>query len=198
MKKLLIIPMCILFIALSCKKDKTPAEEKEVIKGNIKQVTETVNGITYKIFTDVNTTNFKGILVVGSGNDESNPSEGSINGASETALCEKAAANGYAAAIVRYQKPAAGTDWDSRSKLMGEDFDKAIVGLVDGVPFISKNLPIRDSLRDNTSNIEVNAVFGYEFDENDRMLAQIQTSKYTHGAETTDQVIKGKFEYKCN
>jgi len=70
--------------------------------------------------------------------------------------------------------------------------------LVDGVSFISKNLPIRNSLRDNTSNTEVNAVFGYEFDENDRMLAQIQTSKYTQGAETTDQVIKGKFEYKCN
>lgn len=128
MNRLLPLLMCV-FIALSCKKDKTPTDEKEVVKGNIKQVTETVNGITYKIFTDVNTTNFKGILVVGSGNDESNPSEGSINGASETALCEKAAANGYAAAIVRYQKPAAGTDWDSRSKLMGEDFDKAIVGI---------------------------------------------------------------------
>ena len=70
--------------------------------------------------------------------------------------------------------------------------------LVDGVPFTSKNLVIRNSVRDNTNNIEINAVFGYEFDENDRMLAQIQTNKYTTGGETTDQVIKGKFEYKCN
>ncbi|TKC08931.1 hypothetical protein [Pedobacter frigoris] len=129
MKKLLIIPMCILLIVLSCKKNKTPADEKEVVKGNIKQVVETVNGITYKIFTDLNTTNFKGILVVGSGNEENNPSEGAINGAAETALCEKAAANGYAAAIVKYQKPPAGADWNSRAKLIGEDFNRAIVGI---------------------------------------------------------------------
>ncbi|MCX3265492.1 hypothetical protein [Pedobacter agri] len=138
MKKLLIIPICIIITAIACKKDKTPNEEKEVIKGNIKQVTETVNGITYKIFTGINTTNFKGTLVVGSGNDENNPSEGAIDGAAETALCEKAASNGYAAAIVKYQKPAAGADWNSRAKLMGEDFNKAIVG-ISGKYGIDKN-----------------------------------------------------------
>ncbi|AZI27242.1 hypothetical protein EA772_18565 [Pedobacter sp. G11] len=129
MKKLLILPICIVIAFVACKKDKTPNEEKEVVKGNIKQVTETVNGITYKIFTGINTTNFKGILVVGSGNDENDPSEGAIDGAAETALCEKAASNGYAAAIVKYQKPAAGADWNSRAKLMGEDFNKAILGI---------------------------------------------------------------------
>jgi hypothetical protein len=137
MKKLLTLLMCIC-VALSCKKDKTSAEEKEVIKGDIKQVTETVNGITYKIFTDKNAANFKGILVVGSGNDENNPSEGAINGSAETALCEKAAANGYAAAIVKYQKPPAGADWNSRAKLLGEDFNKAIVG-ISGKYGIDKN-----------------------------------------------------------
>ena len=108
MKSVILIVACILTIGTACKKSKTPVEDKEVIKGDIKQVIETVNGITYKIFIDKNATNFKGILVLGSGNDENNPSEGAINGASETALCEKAAANGYAAAIVKYQKPAAG------------------------------------------------------------------------------------------
>lgn len=129
MKKLLIIPICILIVALSCKKDKSNDKEEEIVKGDIKQVTETVNGITYKLFTSNSSTTFKGILVVGSGNDENNPSEGAINGATETALCEKAAANGYAAAIVRYQKPPAGADWNSRAKLLGEDFNRAIVGI---------------------------------------------------------------------
>ncbi|MCX2477355.1 hypothetical protein OQZ33_23675 [Pedobacter sp. MC2016-05] len=138
MKKSLIVPMCIILTALACKKHKTPAEDQEVIKGDIKQIVETVNGITYKIFTDKNATDFKGILVVGSGNDENNPSEGQINGTSETALCEKAAANGYAAAIVRYQKPPNGADWNSRAKLMGEDFNKAIVG-ISGKYSIDKN-----------------------------------------------------------
>lgn len=138
MKRLLTLMMCVSFIALSCKKDKTPAEEKEVINGNIKETTETVNGITYKLFTDKDATNYKGILVVGSGNDENNPSEGAINGATETALCKKAAANGYAAAIVRYQKPPAGADWNARAKLLGEDFNKAIVG-ISGKYGIDKN-----------------------------------------------------------
>ncbi|UIR55639.1 hypothetical protein LZQ00_15380 [Sphingobacterium sp. SRCM116780] len=138
MKKLVLIPMCIFFIVLSCKKDKAPSEGTEVIKGDIKQVVETQNGITYKIFTDKNTTTFKGILVVGSGNDENNPSEGGINGAVETALCEKAAANGYAAAIVKYRKTPGTEDWNGSAKMLGEDYDKCIVAIA-GKYNIDKN-----------------------------------------------------------
>lgn len=119
---------------ISCKKDK----DKVVINGNIKETTETVNGITYKLFTAKDATTYKGILVMGSGNDENNPSAGSLDGAAETALCKKAAENGYAAAIVKYQKPAAGTDWGARAKLMGEDFDKCIVA-ISGKYGIDKN-----------------------------------------------------------
>lgn len=43
MKTSLIIPACIIIPVLACKKDKTPEEEREVIKGNIKQVVETVD-----------------------------------------------------------------------------------------------------------------------------------------------------------
>jgi len=52
---------CFLLIVFFCKKDKT-TEEKEVVKGNLKEVVETVNGITYKIFTEKNATTFKGIF----------------------------------------------------------------------------------------------------------------------------------------
>jgi hypothetical protein len=130
MKKLLITAMCLLTIASSCKKDKVQ-ENKEVVSEDLKQVVETTNGITYKIFTAKNETSFKGILVVGSGNDENNPSEGALDGGAETALCQKAAANGYAAAIVKYQKPAVGSDWNARAKLLGQDYNKCIVAISD-------------------------------------------------------------------
>lgn len=134
MKNLILIPLIILCIIVSCKKDK----DKVVINGDIKETTETLNGITYKLFTAKEATKYKGILVIGSGNDENNPSEGAINGAAETAICKKAAANGYAAAIVNYQKPPAGSDWNARAKLLGEDFNRAIVA-ISGKYGIDKN-----------------------------------------------------------
>ena len=134
MKNLILIPLLILCIIVSCKKDK----DKVVINGDIKETTETLNGITYKLFTAKEATTYKGILVIGSGNDENNPSEGAINGAAETAICKKAAANGYAAAIVNYQKPPAGSDWNARAKLLGEDFNRAIVA-ISGKYGIDKN-----------------------------------------------------------
>ncbi len=134
MKKLILINLLILIVLFSCKKDKN----KTVINGDIKETTETVNGSTYKLFTLKDATNFKGILVIGSGNDENNPTEGAINGASETALCKKAADNGYAAAIVKYQKPAAGADWNTRAQLMGDDFNKCILA-ISGKYGIDKN-----------------------------------------------------------
>ena len=134
MKNLILIPLIILCIIVSCKKDK----DKVVINGDIKETTETLNGITYKLFTAKEATKYKGILVIGSGNDENNPSEGAIDGAAETAICKKAAANGYAAAIVNYQKPPAGSDWNARAKLLGEDFNRAIVA-ISGKYGIDKN-----------------------------------------------------------
>lgn len=125
MKKLILIPVIIVCIMISCKKDNTKVQ----IKGDIKETTETLNGITYKLFTAKEATSYKGILVMGSGNDENNPSEGAINGAAETALCQKAAENGYAAAIVKYQKPPNGADWGARAKLLGEDYDRCIVAI---------------------------------------------------------------------
>jgi len=128
MKKLLLLALCLLTITAACKKARAP-EDKAVVFENIKQTVETTNGITYKIFTVNNQTTFKGILIVGSGNDEENPAEGSLDGGAETALCQKAAANGYAAAIVKYQKPPAGSDWNARAKLIGQDYHKCITAI---------------------------------------------------------------------
>ncbi|MGN8056685.1 hypothetical protein ACTJKN_10450 [Pedobacter sp. 22163] len=51
----------------------------------------------------------KVFLVMGSGNDENNPMEGGLTGGAETEICEKAAANGYAAAILKYPALSIGT-----------------------------------------------------------------------------------------
>lgn len=128
MKKLLLASISILLLVVSCKKNETQ-DGKQVINGNVKQVVETVNGITYKIFTDKDAANFKGILLVGSGNDENNPTEGNIDGAAETALCQKAAVNGYASAIVKYRKTPGTADWNTSAKMIGEDYDKCIVAI---------------------------------------------------------------------
>jgi dienelactone hydrolase len=74
-------------------------------------------------------TQFKGILVAGSGNDEANPTPGTLNGAAETDLCQTAAKNGYVAAIVQYRKTAGNADWNNSAKQIAEDYDKCISAL---------------------------------------------------------------------
>jgi len=130
MKNLTIAIACCIILAIACKKNNDEAQE--VIKGDLKESIETVNGITYKIFTGNDATTFKGILVMGSGNDENNPTEGSLDGAAETAICEKAAANGYVAAIVKYRKTPGNANsdtWNTSAKMIGEDYDKCIVAI---------------------------------------------------------------------
>ena len=119
--------VCILALAIACKKDK--AKDQEVVDGNIISTVETANGITYKLFTAKGANSFKGILVMGSGNNEANPTEGDINGAAETEICKKAAANGYIAAIVKYRKTPGNADWNGSAKMIGEDYNKCIVAI---------------------------------------------------------------------
>lgn len=128
MKKLIILLAYFLLIIAGCKENKGEIN-KEAIIGDIKQTIIVENGITYKIFTNKNINSFKAILVVGSGNNENNPTEGSLDGAAETALCQKAANNGYAAAIVKYRKTPGTADWNTSAKMIGEDYDKVITSI---------------------------------------------------------------------
>ncbi len=108
---------------VSCKKSK---DNDQTADGEVKQVVETQNGITYKLYTKTNSASFKGILIMGSGNNESNPSPGSMDGAAENDLCKKAAQNGYASAIVQYRKTPGLSNWDLSAQMVGEDYDKCI------------------------------------------------------------------------
>ncbi|PST82335.1 hypothetical protein C7T94_16270 [Pedobacter yulinensis] len=133
MKDMILKLLLVAIIASACKKksvqDGTPAPE------GLTQLTETANGITYRLITPIETQHLKGILVIGSGNDENNPGPGALDGAAENAVCQKAAAAGYAAAIVAYRS-GRGMGWNDRATQMGQDFDRCISALAQkyGIP----------------------------------------------------------------
>ncbi len=102
-----------------------------ILPGNIERTTQTANGITYKVYIQKDRESYKGILVMGSGNNENNPTPGSLDGSGENALCQKAAENGYVAAIVQYRKGPGTADWNRSAEIMGEDYDACIRALSD-------------------------------------------------------------------
>src|ERR1700748_3278570 len=66
---------------------------------------------------------------MGSGNDENNPTAGSLDESVDVDLCEKAALNGYVAAIVQYRKTAGTADWNTSAKIIGDDYNTCITAL---------------------------------------------------------------------
>ena len=116
--------LIIISIMLSCGKS-----NNSVTNANIKETVETKNGITYKSFVANGASNFKGILVMGSGNDENNPTVGGLDESTDIDLCTKAAQNGYVAAIVQYRKTPGLADWNTSAQEIGEDYNSCIVAL---------------------------------------------------------------------
>ncbi|MDP9041083.1 MAG: hypothetical protein M3N30_03815 [Bacteroidota bacterium] len=117
----------LLLLALSCKKNGSPTANQ--VTGSMAERTETSNGITYRLFIVEGQASYKGIVVMGSGNDENNPSSGSLNGAHETEFCEKAASNGYIGAIVQYRKTPGVADWNASAQMIAADYDLCIQAL---------------------------------------------------------------------
>jgi len=126
--KALLSILFVLAVFAACSK-KNDSSTAPVVKGDVIETTLTSNDITYKTFTGKNISQYKGILVMGSGNDESNPSPGALNGAAETDLCTKAAAGGYVAAIVQYRKTPGNADWNASAKIIGDDYNTVITAL---------------------------------------------------------------------
>jgi hypothetical protein len=114
----------LLGVILSCSKSNSSETS-----GNVKQTVETKNGVTYKSFVASGASSFKGILVMGSGNDENNPTVGSLDESTDIDLCTKAAQNGYVAAIVQYRKTPGLADWNTSAQEVGEDYSSCITAL---------------------------------------------------------------------
>ena len=97
--------------------------------------TETLGGVNVKIYLKepAASTNRKGIVVIGSGNNEMAPTPGSLTGGLENALCQKLAEEGYIGAIVQYNVPAVTSNysnWNDVSIALAAEYNKAINGII--------------------------------------------------------------------
>jgi hypothetical protein len=90
-----------------------------------------VNGMAYKLYEPATNTfpTPKGILVIGSGNNENAPTVGTLTGSTENDLCKLAADNGYVAAVVAYTQGRGVQDWNGSALQMGNDFDACITDI---------------------------------------------------------------------
>lgn len=140
MKNIYFLLTCTLLVAACSKKTDTGPKD-EITAAGIVETTQTANGITFRSFVKKDLNQFKGILVMGSGNNEDNPTPGTLDGAAETRLCEKAAQNGYAAAIVQYRKTPGTSHWNDSAGMIGEDYDKCI-GALSAKYGVDKNLSV--------------------------------------------------------
>lgn len=68
----------------------------------------------------------KGLLLMGSGNNESNPAVGSLTGSLENSLCADAARQGYVAAIVQYSAGPGIANWNASAQQLAEDYDRCV------------------------------------------------------------------------
>lgn len=119
--KLFVCFCIILIVSLSCREKNEP----EVLQSTESVVIESGNGITYKLYKPAGNS-YKGIIVVGSGNNENQPSEGSLDGAAENDLCKKASEEGYLAAVVKYRATPGNAEWNQSAEMIAVDFKNCI------------------------------------------------------------------------
>lgn len=110
--------------------------EKTTISGGGGTVTASVNnrvettnsGLQYKIYIKEPLSSYKGIILLGAGNNERDPSVGDINGALENNTANELAKLGYIAAIVAYRdQPPLQSDWgnwNSNAQLLADDMSE--------------------------------------------------------------------------
>jgi len=83
---------------------------------------------------DATASNRKGIVLFGDGNNESNPTKGSISGAYQNALASKLATLGYIAGIVGYRdQPYVGNgweNWNSNTEMLAADMNTVANALI--------------------------------------------------------------------
>ena len=95
----------------------------------VNRVEISTNNVQYKIYVQdtLTSANRKGIILLGSGNNESNPSTGSLTGGLENKVALDLAKLGYVAAIVAYRdQPAVnwsdgGVSWNSNCEMLATD-----------------------------------------------------------------------------
>ncbi len=107
----------------------TPGGGTNTFTKVVNRIEISTNNVQYKIYLQDTATsvNRKGIVLLGSGNNESNPTTGSLTGGLENNVCLELAKLGYIAVIVAYRdQPAVnwndgGVSWNANCEMLATD-----------------------------------------------------------------------------
>lgn len=119
------------------------ANSNSSTSGDIVNRIEKTGALSYKLYLQpvAKDNNRKGLILLGAGNDENDPSTGSLDGALENNLASELAKLGYVAAIVAYrdQPPLVpnddGASWNRNSEMLATDMSQvadAVIASVGG------------------------------------------------------------------
>ena len=123
--------------------NENPAPAAPAAPGAVTNSVKQAGTVSYKIYQqpEASASNRKGLILLGAGNDENDPSTGSLDGALENNLANELAKLGYVAAIVAYrdQPPLVpndnGVSWNANSEMLAADMSQvadAIIASVGG------------------------------------------------------------------
>lgn len=109
--------------------------------GDIANRIEKTGALSYKLYlqSEAKASNRKGLILLGSGNDENDPTTGSLDGALENNLANELAKLGYVAAIVAYrdQPPLVpnddGASWNRNSEMLAGDMSQVADAVITSV-----------------------------------------------------------------
>lgn len=106
--------------------------------GQVSPSTERTGEVSYKLYLQPNASaaNRKGIVMLGAGNNESDPSTGSLDGALENSVAAELAKLGYVSAVVAYRdQPAVnfqdgGTSWNRNTAMLATDMSNVANAII--------------------------------------------------------------------
>src|SRR5262249_27035068 len=105
--------------------------------GAVVNKVEQAGGVSYKIYLqpNANGTNRKGLILLGSGNNENDPSTGSLDGGLENNVANEAAKLGYVAAMVAYREgpPLVSNNdasWNSNAQMLATDMSQVADAII--------------------------------------------------------------------
>lgn len=106
-----------------------PSSSAGTPSGNLATQTQQAGNVTYKVYfqPDASASTRKGIVLFGAGNDENDPSTGSLDGALENSAAQKLAGLGYVTAVVAYRDEPPlkanddGASWNSNTAMLAAD-----------------------------------------------------------------------------
>jgi len=104
--------------------------------GSVSSKVEQAGAVQYKAYRLAGAPSYKGIVLFGSGNNENDPSTGSLDGALENNAANELAKLGYVAAVVAYRDEApvkSDSDWNSNCEMLATDMSNVANAIISNV-----------------------------------------------------------------